>query len=128
WLNVSVDQDARTVRLHGRPASNAQAGNFTFQLRGSDADGLSAAANVSISVGTDNPPVRNSSVNLPDRALDIGRSFSFRLPAGLFTDPDGDPIRLVAWLASEHEEYVDTIPPSTLRWVNQDPLPAWLSF
>ncbi|WP_167285124.1 putative Ig domain-containing protein [Marilutibacter alkalisoli] len=126
WLNISVDQDAGTIRLHGRPTSNAQAGNLSFQLRGSDAEGLGATANVSISIGTDNPPVRNTSVNLADRSLDIGRSFSFTVPANLFTDPDEDQVHLQPSLVEMISRDDDDVPiPDSVNYL---PLPAWLHF
>ena len=131
WLNVSVDQTARTIRFLGTPTSNTQAGALSFQLRGYDAEGLSNIANVSIDVATDNPPVRNGAVALTDRSLSISRSFSFTLPAGLFADADaGDTLSLGAGVVVQFHEQEPGGNGTTLEtyWIRHKSLPTWMSF
>ena len=74
WLKVTVDPVAKTIRFFGKPTSNAQAGNLSFQLRGRDPEGLSNVANIALVLGTDNAPVRNTAVGLIDQTVSIGRS------------------------------------------------------
>ncbi|MGH8076367.1 MAG: putative Ig domain-containing protein, partial [Lysobacter sp.] len=131
WLKVAVDQDAKTIRFYGKPTSNAQAGTLSFQLSGRDADGLSNVANVAITIGTDNAPVRNSAVALTDQTLSISRNFSITLPAGLFTDADaGDSLTLVPRVAIQHHEQEPGGNGTILHfyWVELNELPSWLSF
>ena len=124
WLKVTVDYAAGTVSFGGRPTLNSQAGSFNFSLTATDIAGLVATKTFSLVVGTDTAPVR-SGVALPDQTLSIGRSFSFTLPDGLFTDADGDSISLVANQAFQVHESE----PGFEWWdVRLDSLPAWLSF
>jgi YD repeat-containing protein len=131
WLKVSVDQTTRTIRFHGTPTDNAQAGNLSFQLRGRDPAGLSNTANLAISIGTDTAPARNSGVSLVDRTLSIGRSFSFVLPDGLFNDADaGDVLKLSASLAVQKQRTieVDDGVYHYESYVDTSALPSWMKF
>jgi YD repeat-containing protein len=124
WLKVTVDYATGIVSFTGRPTANSQAGSFTFSLTATDIAGLVATKTFSLVVGTDTAPVR-SGVALPDQTLSIGRNFSFTLPAGLFTDADGDAITLQAYQAIQVYESE----PGFEWWdVRLDSLPAWLSF
>lgn len=121
WLTLSVDQTARTVRLHGTPTSNTQAGVLSFQLRGRDGSGLSGTTNVSMTVGTDNPPVANGM--LPNRTVKTGRPINFPLPAGFFTDADGDTLTYSAYYMKRYWDQE-----SQTEYFEQETLPSWLGF
>ncbi|MGH8077015.1 MAG: putative Ig domain-containing protein, partial [Lysobacter sp.] len=131
WLNVSVDQNAQTIRFHGRPTSNAQAGVQSFQLIARDAEGLANTANVSMAVAVENAPVRNTAVALNDKTLSIGRTFSFVLPDGLFTDSDGDALTLEASIATQLRYFDrpdESYPGVWVDEVSEEQLPQWLTF
>lgn len=127
WMTATIDQEAGTIRFQGRPTTNAQAGEITVQVRGWDIGGLSSLAPVKLHVGPDYSPVR-SSVPLPDYTASIGRPVNFTLPSGMFTEADGDGITLSAGVVYETSEYLDTIPPQTVYYVNAGEWPSWLSF
>ncbi|KHN92636.1 ig family protein [Pectobacterium actinidiae] len=71
-------------------------------------DDASSSATSTLTIVTGNPPVVATPIPAQSVAQDGG--FSFTVPAGTFTDPDGDTLTLSATLA------------------NGSPLPAWLSF
>lgn len=121
WLTLSVDQTAKTVRLYGTPTSNTQAGVLSFQLRGRDGSGLSGTTNVSMTVGTDNPPVANGM--LPNRTVQTGRPINFPLPAGLFTDADGDTLGYSAYYMKRYWDQE-----SQTEYFEPETLPSWLGF
>jgi len=127
WLHVTVDDVDKTIRFHGTPTSNTQAGAHNFQLKANDSEGLSSTVSVSLTVGAETTPTR-SGVALADQTVGIGRSFSITLPAGLYTDAEGDAITLSATLVTEHTETIDTIPPHTITYVEYAPLPSWMTF
>jgi len=136
WLNVTIDDVNKTIRFHGTPTSNTQAGIQSFQLTASDSEGLSSTLNVSLTVGAQTAPTRTG-VGLSDRTLSIGRSFDFTLPAGLYTDAEADPMTLHAQVAIAHHDWVfsdDPVPDGQMPqrievyWVELQPLPSWLNF
>ena len=131
WLRMTVDYSAQTVTFSGHPTSNAQAGTLAFDVRATDIAGLVGTKSFSLTIGTDTAPVR-STVAVPDTTVSIGRSFSYTLPAGMFTDPDGDAFTLSAQVATQNSEttYEDTIPPRTITtyWVDYSALPTWMTF
>ncbi|HEY0503411.1 MAG TPA: putative Ig domain-containing protein, partial [Lysobacter sp.] len=128
WMTVTVDQTAGLIRFKGKPTSNAShAGDISFQIRGTDIGGLSSLATVRIHVGTDYSPVR-SSVPVNDAVLSIGRTFSYTLPADMFVELEGDGMTYSVSGAYEYSWVEDTIPPTPMTEVYQQPLPAWMSF
>lgn len=124
WLKVTTDYAAGTITFSGRPTSNVQAGSFSFSLTATDIAGLTSTKALTVVVGTDTAPVRTG-VALPDRTLSIGRAFSYTLPTGLFTDPDGDALTLSA---SKVVQYHEMEPGFEFWYVDYEALPAWMTF
>ena len=131
WLRMTVDYTAQTVTFSGRPTSNAQAGTLTFDVRATDIAGLTGTKSFSLTIGTDTAPTRTA-VAAPDTNASIGRAFSYTLPAGMFSDADGDAITLSAQMVTQYSEgyWEDTVPPTwvTINSVTYAPLPAWMTF
>lgn len=122
WLKMTVNHAAGTVTFSRIAGTMPPVGTFAFSVRAADAAGLSGTKNFSVTVAADSAPVRTG-VPLPDQALPRGQTFSFTLPAGLFTDPDGDTVTLRAWLI---EQGIEGDPAGF--YVNYLPLPAWMNY
>ncbi|MFZ5636354.1 MAG: putative Ig domain-containing protein [Pseudomonadota bacterium] len=125
WLRMTVDYAAGTVTFSGRPTNNTQAGTLTFDVRATDVAGLTGTKSFSIAIGTDTSPARTA-VALSDRTLSIGRSFSYTLPDGLFTDADADSFSLSASMVVQMSEVEPGTP--TFNYVDYHPLPSWMTF
>ena len=130
WLRLSVDDASGVITLSGKPTSSTQnVGDFTVRIVARDAAGLTTPTIVNFHVTGDSSPVINSAVTIPARTASIGRSFSFTLPAGMFTDPDGDVL--------SHSLMVGTFHPEVLAeggelyeppyWA-YSALPVWMTF
>ena len=125
WLKMTVDHTAKTVTFSKIPGNTPIVGTFAFSVRATDIAGLAGTKTFSIVVGADNAPVR-SGVALPDRALSINRTFTYTLPDGLFSDPDGDAFVLHADLIQQGYDPEPGIPnPYSVEYL---PLPSWMSF
>ena len=130
WLRFDMDQAAGTIRIHGQPLSPLTVGTLPFKLKAVDANGAVGEINVTISVAADTAPVRNTAVALDDATLSIGRSFSYTLPANLFTDADGDALTLSIAGVKQGQEQIE-IDDGVFEWVDvvlDDPLPAWITY
>lgn len=130
WLRLSVDDASGVITLSGKPTSSTQnVGDFTVRIVARDAAGLTTPTTVNFHVTGDNAPVINSAVTIPARTANIGRSFSFTLPAGMFTDPDGDTLSHSLMLGTFHPEV-----PAQGGELYEPPywsysaLPAWMTF
>jgi large repetitive protein len=125
WLKMTVDHAARTVTFSKIAGNTPLVGTFAFSVRATDIAGLAGTKTFSVVVGADNAPVR-SGVALPDRTLSINRTFTYTLPDGLFTDPDGDAFVLHADLIQQAYDPEPGIPnPYSVEYL---PLPSWMSF
>ncbi|GAA4797439.1 putative Ig domain-containing protein [Lysobacter hankyongensis] len=106
-------------------------GDWTVTYTATDALGAATSTTFTLTIGTDTAPVRTA-VALSDRTVNIGRSFSYTIPDGLFVDNDGDSFALGAQMVTQQSEsyWEDTIPPTwvTYNWVQYAPLPAWMTF
>lgn len=104
WLSF----DAQTGEFSGVPAGNA-AGTWTIQLRGTDKAGDFSTTNFELLVADRNlAPVAKE--QLADVLISEDQPFSMTLPAGLFTDPDGDGLSY------------------RLQGLDGQPLPSWLHY
>jgi YD repeat-containing protein len=130
WIRFEMDQAAGTIRIYGQPLSPLTIGTFPFKLKAVDANGAVGEITVNVSVAADTAPVRNTAVALNDATLSIGRSFSYTLPANLFTDADGDPLTLsIAGVKQGQEQIEIGDGEFELRYVVlDDPLPTWLHY
>ena len=106
------DGDALTLSASGLPAglsfdatapgsvsgTPTAATSAMVTVTATDPDGLSANTSFTITVtveGSDNlPPTLSGS--LTDQTATVGMAFTYDLPAGLFTDPNGDTLTLSA--------------------------------
>lgn len=106
------DSDALTLSASGLPAglsfdatapgsvsgTPTAATSAMVTVTATDPDGLSANTSFTITVtveGSDNlPPTLSGS--LTDQTATVGMAFTYDLPAGLFTDPNGDTLTLSA--------------------------------
>ncbi|MFN3868425.1 MAG: putative Ig domain-containing protein, partial [Hyphomicrobiaceae bacterium] len=83
-------------------------GLLTFTYTIMDADGGTSSARAAMTIVENEAPVATAII--PHQTVAAGQSWSMALPAGLFTDADGDRVYVWATLA------------------NGDSLPAWLRF
>ena len=104
WLHF----DASTGTLYGTPGAG-DIGSLQFFLWGTDNYNYAAAVYVSMTIAAPNraPTLANA---LVDQSAAQGASFSYTVPSGAFTDPDGDTLSYSATLA------------------DGSALPSWLSF
>ncbi|GKW14413.1 hypothetical protein PEC301937_03630 [Pectobacterium carotovorum subsp. carotovorum] len=103
WLSFNP----ATGTFSGTPG-NGDVGSLSIKLTANDGD-TSVSTTFALTVtNTNDAPVVSGT--LPPQSVTQDGSFSFTVPAGTFTDPDGDTLTLSATLA------------------NGSPLPAWLSF
>ncbi len=103
WLTY----DPATGVLSGTPG-NADVGSYTLTLVADDGE-ATAEESFSITVANANDaPTRE--VEMADQVADEGSPVNFSLPAGMFTDVDGDVLTLTASMA------------------DGTALPSWLSF
>lgn len=73
-----------------------QTATDSFSYTVADAAGATSTASVTITViGANDAPVAQAATG-PSVAVSQGHAFSYTLPAGLFSDPDGDPLTLTA--------------------------------
>ncbi|MCA3272608.1 MAG: putative Ig domain-containing protein [Roseomonas sp.] len=100
--------DPGTRVFSGTPPFNAS-GSLTIRVTATDLIGATASDDFTLSIANTNQAPALA-LPLADRIAAEGATFSFTIPAGSFTDPDGDALTLSATLA------------------NGDPLPSWLSF
>ncbi|MFJ5485606.1 putative Ig domain-containing protein, partial [Pectobacterium actinidiae] len=104
WLSFNP----ATGTFSGTPG-NADVGSLSVKVTATDTTHASVSTTFSLTVtNVNDAPVLATSIPPQSVAQDGG--FSFTVPAGTFTDPDGDTLTLSATLA------------------NGSPLPAWLSF
>lgn len=102
--------DPATRQLTGTP-SDKDKGIIVVKYTASDPEGASVSAQFSLNVvgGANRAPVNASFPAGLQKAL-VGRSYSFALPSGAFTDPDGDKLTVAVTKADGAV------------------LPAWLTF
>ncbi|QDX96989.1 tandem-95 repeat protein [Pectobacterium carotovorum subsp. carotovorum] len=104
WLSFNP----ATGTFSGTPG-NGDVGNLSIKVTATDTTHASVSTNFSLTVtNVNDAPVVSGT--LPPQSVAQDGGFSFTVPAGTFTDPDGDTLTLSATLA------------------NGSPLPAWLSF
>ncbi|MDO9712727.1 putative Ig domain-containing protein [Paracraurococcus lichenis] len=107
WLSF----DAATGTFSGTPG-NAEVGSLTIRVTATDSYGLSVSSNVGLTVlNVNDAPVLITGPSNQSATQD--QSFTYTLPAGMFSDPDlayGDHLTLSATLS------------------NGSALPSWLSF
>ncbi len=136
-VNAATDQDGDALlyelvpgsALHGTVSLDAASGIFKFtpavgfegtaqfEYRVSDGFKTSATRVVLVDVEHVNrAPVGIDWVRSPS-AITAGQAFSFTLPTGLFSDPDGDALTLSASLADPNAAYTSA-----------GALPTWLVF
>ena len=105
WL--SFDSATMTVR-------GTAPGAFDGQLKLTVSDGRGGSASTGFGLSIAPTPVANQapeiSGSLEDQSGKVGQAFNLALPAGLFSDPDGDALTYQATLA------------------DGQPLPSWLKF
>ncbi|MEQ9887765.1 putative Ig domain-containing protein [Pectobacterium zantedeschiae] len=99
-------QTALRAIVYVNVATTPTAGNRTISVTANDDASSSATSTLTVVVG--NPPV--VATPIPAQSVAQDGSLSFTVPAGTFTDPDGDTLTLSATLA------------------NGSPLPSWLTF
>ncbi|KMK84539.1 putative Ig domain-containing protein [Pectobacterium brasiliense] len=99
-------QTALRAIVYVNVATTPTAGNRTISVTANDDASSSATSTLTVVVG--NPPV--VAAPIPAQSIAQDGSLSFTVPAGTFTDPDGDTLTLSATLA------------------NGSPLPSWLTF
>ncbi|WEF10710.1 putative Ig domain-containing protein [Pectobacterium actinidiae] len=103
WLSFNP----ATGTFSGTPG-NGDVGSLSIKLTANDGD-TSVSTTFALTVtNTNDAPVVSGT--LPPQSVTQDGGFSFTVPAGTFTDPDGDTLTLSATLA------------------NGSPLPTWLSF
>jgi Ca2+-binding RTX toxin-like protein len=103
WLTY----DPATGMLSGTPG-NTDVGSYTLTLVADDGE-ATAEESFSITVAnTNDAPTRE--VEMADQVADEGSAVNFALPAGMFTDVDGDVLTLTASMGDGTE------------------LPSWLNF
>ncbi|WGL28545.1 putative Ig domain-containing protein [Pectobacterium brasiliense] len=103
WLSFN----AATGTFSGTPG-NSDVGNLSIKVTANDGDAsVSTSFSLAVTNVNDVPVVANP---IPAQSVAQDGSFSFTVPAGTFTDPDGDTLTLSATLA------------------DGSPLPSWLSF
>ncbi|MFJ5428079.1 putative Ig domain-containing protein [Pectobacterium actinidiae] len=103
WLSFN----SATGTFSGTPG-NGDVGSLSIKLTANDGD-TSVSTTFALTVtNTNDAPVVSGT--LPPQSVTQDGGFSFTVPAGTFSDPDGDTLTLSATLA------------------NGSPLPAWLSF
>jgi len=102
---VALTQDG-DVRLQAKPD---QTGIVEFEYTVSDGRGGETTAAVSVEILPNNAPVFSGPALRPQTLL-AGQAASFAVPAGRFSDPDGDTLVYSAELA------------------NGNPLPRWLRY
>lgn len=104
WLTFN----ASTRTISGTP-SQGDLGNLSLRITATDGSGASVSDDFSLNVSNVNDaPV--AAIALSNRNINEDASFSYQVPIGAFTDPDGDTLSLSATLDSGLA------------------LPAWLSF
>ncbi|MCW2475287.1 putative Ig domain-containing protein [Candidatus Symbiopectobacterium sp. NZEC151] len=103
WLSFNP----ATGTFSGTPA-NGDVGSLTVKVTANDGDAsVSTSFTLTVTNVNDAPVVSGT---IPPQSVAQDGSFNFTVPAGTFTDPDGDPLTLSATLA------------------DGSPLPSWLSF
>jgi len=128
WMRLELDPANGQLKLLGIPNhSTNHVGTYTVQIRARDIDGSTATMSITFQVQKDTAPTR-SSVPLYDQTVKIGRSFSFTLPENLFVDAENDAVSLSLSVATQHKQWLDTIPPQWNYEVIEEPLPAWMNF
>lgn len=104
WLHF----DPKTLVLSGTPGAG-DVGTLKFVLRGTDNYGYWAGPYVNMTIGAPNRTPTLVSA-LADQSVAQGATFTYTVPSGAFSDPDGDTLTYAATLA------------------DGSPLPTWLSF
>ncbi|WP_225181538.1 putative Ig domain-containing protein [Pectobacterium aroidearum] len=104
--SLDAFQTALRAIVYVNVATTPTAGNRTISVTANDDASSSATSTLTVVVG--NPPV--VATPIPAQSVAQDGSLSFTVPAGTFTDPDGDTLTLSATLA------------------NGSPLPSWLTF
>lgn len=90
WLSF----DAATGLITGTPTDKDK-GSIAVNVTASDPDGATATAQFSVNVvgGANRAPIAASFPSGPQNAI-TGTPYSFTLPPGAFTDPDGDKLTI----------------------------------
>lgn len=104
WLKF----DSANRRFTGTPPTEAT-GSLSIAVSATDSRGRVATDAFVMSISEVNDAPRVSSL-VPDQILKQGDMVSVQLPAGMFVDPEGDPLSIGVTLA------------------NGDPLPGWLHY
>ncbi|MBN3263429.1 putative Ig domain-containing protein, partial [Pectobacterium brasiliense] len=99
-------QTALRAIVYVNVATTPSGGTRTINVTANDDASRSATSTLTLVVG--NPPVVGTPI--PAQSVAQDGSLNFSVPAGTFTDPDGDTLTLSATLA------------------NGSPLPSWLTF
>ncbi|MEQ9744609.1 putative Ig domain-containing protein, partial [Pectobacterium actinidiae] len=104
WLSFNP----ATGTFSGTPG-NGDVGSLSIKVTATDTTNASVSTTFGLTVtNVNDAPI--VATTIPAQSVAQDGSFSFTVPAGTFTDPDGDTLTLSATLA------------------NGSPLPAWLSF
>ncbi|MER3384159.1 putative Ig domain-containing protein [Pectobacterium aroidearum] len=104
--SLDAFQTALRAIVYVNVATTPTAGNRTISVTANDDASSSATSTLTVVVG--NPPV--VAAPIPAQSIAQDGSLNFTVPAGTFTDPDGDTLTLSTTLA------------------NGSPLPSWLTF
>ncbi|MEQ9903666.1 putative Ig domain-containing protein [Pectobacterium aroidearum] len=104
--SLDAFQTALRAIVYVNVATTPTAGNRTISVTANDDASSSATSTLTVVVG--NPPV--VATPIPAQRVAQDGSLNFTVPAGTFTDPDGDTLTLSATLA------------------NGSTLPSWLTF
>jgi len=89
--------DASTLSFSG--SAPVQTGTYTIKVTASEANGLSASETFQVVVGASAPVVSGQTAT---QTWTAGQKISFALPAGTFTDPQGEALAYSATLADGH--------------------------
>ncbi|AOR63733.1 putative Ig domain-containing protein [Pectobacterium wasabiae] len=104
WLSF----DPATGTFSGTPA-NSHVGSLSIKVTATDGSNAAISTSFSLTVtNVNDAPV--VSATIPAQSVAQDGSLNFTVPAGTFSDPDGDTLTLTATLA------------------NGSPLPSWLTF
>jgi YD repeat-containing protein len=99
-------------------------GDYAVQVTATDGGGLSATATVTLHVANSPPSV---AVVIPNQSTQATVAWSYQVPAGTFTDPNGDALTYSAVQVVQVAEY-DAETRRTFYYDDYAALPSWLTF